>query len=175
MSNIANARGLVPIPDDYGLVKTKIMDKGTGSTEGLWLNSPYLASGGYAVSAGEGTSAPLSGSVVALRDANNKPVGYLASGAAGTVEVTYDAKQRFRMFMDENHFAVADSGKSYSLTDETAAATDVESKRMLDSSTEHDTDGQMIVTGLVRKPNNTAGAAYVEVECYIDPTLFVQA
>ena len=175
MSNIANARGLVPVPDAYGCVRTKVMDKGTGSTEGLWVGSPYLASGGYAVSAGEGTSASLSGAVVCLRDANGKPVSYLASAAAGQVEVTYDAKQRFRMYMDENHFAVADSGKSYSLTDETAAATDNESKRMLDSSTEHDTDGQMIVTGLVRKQNNAAGAAYCEVECYIDPTLFVQA
>ena len=175
MSNIANARGLVPIPDDYGCIKTKIMDKGTSSTEGLWVGSPYLASGGYAVSAGEGTSASLSGAVVCLRDANNKPVAYLASAAAGTVEVTFDAKQRYRMFMDENHFAVADSGKSYSLTDETAAATDFESKRMLDSSTEHDSDGQMVVTGLIRKLNNAAGAAYTEVECYIDPTLFVQA
>lgn len=175
MSNIANAAGLVPIPDAYGCLKTKIMDKSASSTEGLWINSPYLASGGYAVSVGEGAAASLSGSVVCLRNAEGKPVSYLAPTDLGEVEGTFDAKQRFRMYMDENHYAVADSGKSYSLTDETATATSPTSLRMLDSSTEAATDGQLIVTGKIRKQNNDAGAAYTEVECYIDGDLFVQA
>ena len=175
MANIANARGLVPIPDAYGYVKTKILDKSASSTEGLWPGSPYLFDNGLALSAGEGTSAYLSGSVVCLRNAAGKPVSYLAPTDTGQVEVTYDKDQRFRMFMDENHFAVADGGESFSLTDETATATSPTSPRMLDSGTEHDTDGQMIVTQKTRKPNNDVSAAYTEVECYIDPTLFVQA
>ena len=151
------------------------MDKSASSTEGLWINSPYLASGGYAVSVGEGAAATLSGSVVCLRNASGKPVGYLAPTDTGEVEVTFDKHQRYRMFMDENHYAVADSGKSYSMTDETATATSPTSMRMLDSSTEAATDGQLIVTGKIRKQNNDAGAAYTEVECYIDGDLFVQA
>ena len=175
MSNIANAAGLVPIPDAYGCLKTKVLDKSASSTEGLWINSPYLASGGYAVSVGEGAAASLSGSVVCLRNASGKPVAYLAPTDTGEVEVTFDKAQRFRMYMDGPEFVVADGGKSYSLTDETATATSTTSLRMLDSSTEHDTDGQMIVTQKIRKQNNAVSAAYTEVECYIDPTLFVQA
>lgn len=175
MSNIANAAGLVPIPDAYGCLKTKVLDKSASSTEGLWCNSPYLFDNGLALSVGEGTSASLSGSVVCLRNASGKPVAYLAPTDTGEVEVTYDKDQRYRMYMDEDHFAVADGGESFSLTDETATATSTTSLRMLDSSTEHDTDGQMIVTQKIRKQNNAVSAAYTEVECYIDPTLFVQA
>ena len=175
MSNIANAAGLVPIPDAYGCLKTKVLDKSASSTEGLWINSPYLASGGYAVSVGEGAAASLSGSVVCLRNASGKPVAYLAPTDTGEVEVTFDKAQRFRMYMDGPEFVVADGGKSYSLTDETATATGTTSLRMLDSSTEAATDGQMIVTQKIRKQNNAVSAAYTEVECYIDPTLFVQA
>lgn len=87
--------------------------KSTSSTLALFPNSPIVVIAGLATSAGSTDSTNITGSVIALLDANYDRVSNLSTTAAGYVIHTCSPTILFEASIDSTIYAETDIGKYY--------------------------------------------------------------
>lgn len=181
MANKAPIVGLRPMADAKGQVNTRgPVAISSSNAVDLFIGSPYAISGGKIIgipdNADENTK--IAGAIVALFKNNGCVVQNVKASTDGYMaEVSYEADQEYVITVDDDGFADdgTDNGKAYLLTDETATAGsdgfegDPCSQRQIDGSTEHATDGQMIVSRKSGLIGNQGGVAGTEVVARIKP------
>lgn len=187
MSNENVIAGLVPIPDNKGLVDTRdFIPVSASNAVALFPGSPYyMVSGalrGVPTTGSAGTDKDLSvaGAVVKLYDSNYRTVQNLLASTAGFAEVTYAANQQYLCTINGTGFADngSDNGDLFNLAVESATANADgfsgagRSAVQLASGSEATSDAQMAVSRKTQRVGNVGGVANTEVICTIHPDVF---
>jgi hypothetical protein len=189
MANKYLKRGLVPVWDMAGPVTKKVPKLVTTNAQvALFVGSPVLYTAGYATAALATDDANVTGTVVALFDADGKPVNKLngsagvASSEAGYVEITYKEDQQYRITVDSTDMTVAKVGYTCNLLvsdgDGTTAAeaNQTFSLAQLDGDKlANDAHGQLLVVGVVDRLDNAVATIGTEVLVKIEPTNYQAA
>lgn len=180
MANTYAYHGFMPVSPNGEQVATLTRAKKSSTTGNvaLFVGSPIVVSSGVvdAVTENANTSG-MTGAILVLYDSTGAKVQNLAYNAAGTCVISYLPTQIYQAIVESTNYATTDAGSQrYVITEETGTVAsgdnlgDDYSKRLIGAD---DADGQILAGGLVKRPDNTAGEAYCEIECTIASAKYV--